>query len=35
VYPAGIRYVLVNGVVAVDEGKEVRALAGHVLRRKC
>jgi len=32
-YPVGIEYVLVNGVVAVEEGKLTKALAGKVLRR--
>jgi len=33
-YPAGIPFVLVNGVLAVDGGKATRARAGHVLRRE-
>ncbi|MEW6547133.1 MAG: D-aminoacylase [Bacillota bacterium] len=33
-YPVGIKYVLVNGVVAVDNGEEAGALAGQVLRHK-
>ena len=32
-YPAGIDYVLVNGVVVVDEGKHTGVLNGHVLLR--
>jgi N-acyl-D-amino-acid deacylase len=32
-YPDGIRYVLVNGVVTVDEGEHTGARAGCVLRR--
>ncbi|HEX2094457.1 MAG TPA: D-aminoacylase [Longimicrobiaceae bacterium] len=32
-YPAGIEYVLVNGVVAVDRGRFTDARAGRVLRR--
>jgi N-acyl-D-amino-acid deacylase len=31
-HPIGIKYVLVNGVVAVDNGKETGALAGKALR---
>jgi len=31
-HPTGIKYVLVNGIVAVDNGKETRALAGKALR---
>lgn len=34
VYPVGIKYVLVNGMVVVDEGREVGVLAGHVLRHR-
>lgn len=32
-YPHGIRYVLVNGVVTVEEGEHAGARAGRVLRR--
>ena len=32
-YPAGIRWVIVNGRVAVDGDRERRAMAGEVLRR--
>jgi N-acyl-D-amino-acid deacylase len=31
-YPEGIPYVLVNGAVAVDKGRQTKALAGEVLR---
>ncbi len=34
VYPEGIQYVLVNGQIALENGKETGALAGRVLRRK-
>lgn len=30
-YPIGIPYVIVNGVVIVDQGRHTRALPGHVL----
>jgi dihydroorotase/N-acyl-D-amino-acid deacylase len=33
-YPAGIRYVLVNGVVAVEDGAQTAARAGRVIRRR-
>lgn len=33
-YPKGIYYVLVNGVVTVEEGEHTGALAGNVLRHK-
>jgi N-acyl-D-amino-acid deacylase len=33
-YPEGIPYVLVNGTVAVDKGKQAKALAGEVLRHR-
>jgi N-acyl-D-aspartate/D-glutamate deacylase len=32
-YPEGIRWVIVNGVVTVDDGRFVDARAGTVLRR--
>ncbi|MFQ5846293.1 MAG: amidohydrolase family protein [Candidatus Methylomirabilales bacterium] len=32
-YPDGIRYVLVNGVITVEEGEHTGARAGRVLRR--
>jgi N-acyl-D-amino-acid deacylase len=32
-YPAGIEYVLVNGAVAVDAGRQTDARAGRMLRR--
>ena len=32
-YPAGIPYVIVNGVVTVEDGEHTGALAGRVLRR--
>jgi N-acyl-D-amino-acid deacylase len=32
-YPAGIEYVLVNGVVAAESGVRTEGLSGHVLRR--
>jgi N-acyl-D-amino-acid deacylase len=31
-YPEGIPYVLVNGAVAVDNGRQTKTLAGEVLR---
>ena len=31
-YPEGIPYVVVNGVVAVDKGRQTKVLAGEVLR---
>ena len=31
-YPDGIRYVLVNGVISVEEGEHTGARAGGVLR---
>jgi N-acyl-D-aspartate/D-glutamate deacylase len=31
-YPEGIRYVLVNGQISVDDGKRASALAGRVIR---
>ncbi len=33
-YPLGVPYVIVNGTVAVDGGKQTKALAGQVLRHK-
>jgi N-acyl-D-amino-acid deacylase len=33
-YPDGIPFVIVNGTVAVDNGKQAKALAGEVLRHK-
>jgi N-acyl-D-aspartate/D-glutamate deacylase len=30
-FPVGIRYVIVNGVVSLDDGKHTGALAGRVL----
>ena len=32
-YPEGIPYVLVNGVLSIDDGKETGNYGGHVLRR--
>jgi N-acyl-D-amino-acid deacylase len=32
-YPTGIRYVLVNGVVVIDDGKQTEARPGRMLRR--
>jgi len=32
-YPAGIEYVVVNGAVAVDQGRQTDARAGRMLRR--
>ena len=32
-YPEGIEYVIVNGVVVIDEGEHTGALPGRVLRR--
>ncbi|MDP2859125.1 MAG: amidohydrolase family protein [Bacillota bacterium] len=34
-FPAGIEYVLVNGMLAIDRGMETRTLSGKVLRRPC
>jgi len=31
-YPVGMRYVFVNGIAVVDEGKYTRALPGRALR---
>ena len=33
-YPEGIPYVVVNGAVAVDKGRQMKILAGEVLRHK-
>ena len=33
-YPEGIPFVIVNGTIAVDKGKQTKALAGEVLRHK-
>ena len=33
-YPLGVPYVIVNGAIAVDDGKQTKALAGQVLRHK-
>jgi N-acyl-D-amino-acid deacylase len=33
-YPDGIPYVIVNGTIAVDNGKQTKALAGEILRHK-
>lgn len=33
-YPEGIHYVIVNGVLTVEEGKHTGALAGKVLRKR-
>jgi N-acyl-D-amino-acid deacylase len=30
-YPVGIRYVIVNGVVAIDDGQHTGAMAGQVV----
>lgn len=32
-YPEGIHYVLINGVIAVEQGEQTKALPGQVLRR--
>jgi N-acyl-D-aspartate/D-glutamate deacylase len=32
-YPAGIEYVIVNGVMVIDAGSHTGALPGRVLRR--
>jgi len=32
-YPAGIEYVIVNGEIAVEHGKQTTARAGRLLRR--
>jgi len=34
VYPEGIHYVIVNGVLTIDEGEHTGALAGKVLRKR-
>ena len=31
-YPEGIQYVIINGQIAVDDGKRTPALSGRVLR---
>jgi N-acyl-D-aspartate/D-glutamate deacylase len=31
-YPEGVKYVIVNGQISVDDGKRTPALAGKVLR---
>jgi N-acyl-D-amino-acid deacylase len=31
-YPEGIKFVIINGKISVDDGKRTPALAGHVLR---
>lgn len=33
-YPEGVPYVIVNGTIAVDGGKQTKALAGEVLRHR-
>ena len=33
-YPAGIPYVIVNGVITIDKGEHTGALAGQVLKRE-
>lgn len=33
-YPIGIKYVLVNGVISVEDGERTEAIAGKVLRRR-
>ena len=33
-YPEGIPYMIVNGVVTIDEGEHTGALAGRVLKKK-
>ena len=33
-YPAGIRTVIVNGTVVIDEGEHTGALPGRLLRRR-
>lgn len=33
-YPEGIPYVIVNGVVTIDEGEHTGALAGRVLKKR-
>jgi N-acyl-D-aspartate/D-glutamate deacylase len=33
-YPEGIPYVIVNGQVSVDKGRQTKALAGEVLRHR-
>ena len=34
-YPLGVPYVIVNGTIAVDNGRQTKALAGQVLRHRC
>jgi hypothetical protein len=33
-YPEGIPFVMVNGRLAVDKGRQTKALAGEVLRHR-
>ena len=33
-YPSGIPYVIVNGVLTIDDGDHTGALAGRVLRKR-
>jgi len=33
-YPLGVPYVIVNGTIAVDNGRQTKALAGQVLRHR-
>lgn len=34
-YPEGIQHVIINGIITVENGIEVKALAGRVLRKIC
>lgn len=34
-YPAGIRYVIVNGCVSVSDGQYTNARCGHTIRKEC
>jgi N-acyl-D-amino-acid deacylase len=34
IYPTGIKYVIVNGEIAVEKGKILGTKSGHVLRHK-
>ena len=34
-YPEGIQHVIINGMTVVENGLEVKALAGRVIRKTC
>jgi N-acyl-D-amino-acid deacylase len=34
-YPEGIPYVLVNGIITIDDGKHTNAMAGEIIHRPC